>query len=85
MDKERRISELYDWYSYLDWNYFLNESFFKYWSKWNEIHVFVTYFFSNPSSDKLLIESALDNTEKIVANILANANQGKRQVVLKER
>ena len=42
-------------------------------------------FSSNNSSDKLLIESALDNTEKIVANILANANQGKRQVVLKER
>ena len=45
----------------------------------------VYLFFSNNSSDKLLIESALDNTEKIVANILANANQGKRQVVLKER
>ena len=47
------------------------------------IHMFS--FFSNNSTDKLLIESALDNTEKIVANILANANQGKRQVVLKER
>ena len=31
------------------------------------IHIF----FSNPSSDKLLIESALDNTEKIVAKINA--------------
>ena len=31
--------------------------------------------------DKALIESALDNTEKIVANLLAN----KKQVVLKER
>jgi hypothetical protein len=41
--------------------------------------------YSNNSSDKLLIESALDNTEKIVANILANASHGKRQVVLKER
>ena len=49
------------------------------------INVDPSFFFSNTSSDKLLIESALDNTEKIVANILANANQGKRQVVLKER
>lgn len=31
--------------------------------------------------EKALIESALDNTEKIVANLLAN----KKQVVLKER
>jgi hypothetical protein len=31
--------------------------------------------------DKSLIECALDNTEKIVANLLA----GKKQVVLKER
>merc|ERR1739845_85061 len=41
--------------------------------------------YSNNSSDKLLIESALDNTEKIVVNILASATNGKRQVVLKER
>jgi hypothetical protein len=32
--------------------------------------------------DKALIESALSNTEKIVANLLAN---NKKQVVLKER
>jgi hypothetical protein len=33
--------------------------------------------------EKALIESALDNTEKIVANLLAANN--KKQVVLKER
>ena len=33
------------------------------------------------NTDKAIIESALDNTEKIVANLLAN----KKQVVLKER
>jgi len=37
----------------------------------------------NDHSDKALIESALTNTEKIVANLLAANNQ--KQVVLKER